>query len=45
MGEMLPDHVPGEPKWLAAARTVLAALVAAGLLFSASSYFVWVMGR
>ena len=45
MGEMLPDHIPGEPKWLPAARVVLAALLGVALLFGASSYFVWVMGR
>lgn len=45
MGEMLPDRIPGEPKWLAGFRVVVVALIAVGLLFGASSYFVWVMGR
>ena len=44
MGEMLPDRIPGEPQWLAGARIVVAALIAVGLFFAASSYFVWVMG-
>jgi hypothetical protein len=45
MGEMLPEYIPGEPKWLQPARIVLAALVGIALVFGASSYFVWVMGR
>jgi hypothetical protein len=45
MGELLPDRIPGEPKWLADARIVVVALIAFGLLFGASSYFVSVVGR
>jgi hypothetical protein len=45
MGELLPDRVPGEPKWFAGARIVVGALIAVGLFFGASSYFVSIMGR
>jgi len=45
MGEMLPDRIPGEPKWFAGARVVVVALTALGFFFGASSYFVWVMSR
>jgi hypothetical protein len=45
MGEMLADRIPGEPKWLAGVRIAVVALIAVGLFFGASSYFVWAMGR
>jgi hypothetical protein len=43
MGDMLPDKVPGEPRWLDAARMALTVLTLVALVFVAFSYFAWVL--
>ena len=44
MADMLPDMIPGEPKWWGDARAALVVLLVLALVLGASSYFVWVMG-
>jgi hypothetical protein len=44
MGDMLPETIPGEPKWVGNARAVLVVAVVLALLVGASSYFVRVIG-
>ena len=44
MADMLPDIIPGEPKWWGDARAAMVVLLVLALVLGASSYFVWVMG-
>jgi hypothetical protein len=45
MGDMLPEMIPGEPKWVGNARAVLVVVVVLALLLGASTYFVRLMGQ
>lgn len=45
MGDMLPDMIPGEPRWWGDIRAALVVLLVLALMAAASSVFVWVMGR
>jgi hypothetical protein len=45
MGDMLPDMIPGEPRWWGDIRAALVVLFVLALVVAASSVFVWVMGR
>jgi hypothetical protein len=42
---MLPDMIPGGPKWWGDARAALVVLLVLAAVFGAASYFVWVVGR
>lgn len=41
---MLPDMIPGEPKWWGDVRAAIVVLCVLALVLAASSVFVWVMG-
>jgi hypothetical protein len=44
MGDMMPDMIPGEPRWWGDVRAAVVVLFVLAAIVAASAVFVWVMG-